>query len=74
MLNDFLGHYTGGEDYFTHNRTVQVDKVNLEGFDFHRDTADNLNPAWEYSGQYSTFVFTQEAQNILKQYKTGDKV
>ena len=46
----------------------------MNGYDFHRDVGDDLKPAWEYSGQYSTFVFTQEAQKILKQHKTGDKV
>ena len=65
-----IGYYTGGEGYFTHNRTF----LTMNGFDFHRDIAGNLTPAWEYSGKYSTFVFTQEAQKILRQYKTGNKV
>ncbi|XP_072050869.1 arylsulfatase J-like isoform X2 [Amphiura filiformis] len=72
-FDTFLGYYLGSEGYFNHNRSDSVEGIKMNGYDFHRDVGENLTPAWEYNGQYSTFVFTQEAQNILRQHKPTDK-
>ncbi len=69
-----VGYYSGAEDYYTHKRTHSVAKIKMKGYDFHRDVLDNLTTAWEYKGQYSTFVFTQEVQKLLRQHKPTDKV
>ena len=70
----YTGYYTGSEDYFLHLKPCPVDNTTVIGYDFHRDVGDDLKPAWEYYEQYSTFVFTKEAQKILEQVDVGDKV
>ncbi len=68
----YTGYYLGSEDYYTHYRKDEETKN--KGYDLHRDQGSNVTAAWEYSGEYSTFVFTKEAQKILRKHKPNDKV
>ncbi|XP_072050867.1 arylsulfatase B-like [Amphiura filiformis] len=75
-FDSFLGFYLGTEDYYHHNRTwteTSGKGFTAAGYDFHKDTPKSSSPAGEYDGQYSTYVFTKETQNILKQHKSTDK-
>ncbi|XP_072028594.1 arylsulfatase B-like [Amphiura filiformis] len=55
-----FGYYLGKEDYFEHT-TVEAD---YWGFDFHKN-GEVYKPVF---GQYSTEIFTREAQRILQQH------
>ncbi|XP_078000474.1 arylsulfatase I-like [Glandiceps talaboti] len=57
-FQSFLGFYQPLEDYFYHN----ISTDDYRGWDFRRN--DDV-VAEQYSGQYSTHVFTEEAQHII---------
>ena len=68
------GFYLAMGEYFDHTREYTFDNMTVNGYDFHRDTPTESNPAWEYKGQYSTHVFAKEAQKIIQQHAKTDKV
>ncbi|XP_072050879.1 arylsulfatase B-like [Amphiura filiformis] len=68
----FVGMYLGAGDYFTHMKKVTL--INplrvISAYDFHRDTRQNRTVGYKYYGRYSTHVFAQRAQNIIKTYRS----
>ena len=61
-FDSFVGFYSGGEDYFTHQSSGS--------YDFRRDMAPNCGPncsqiAWQDQGSYSTTVFAEEAVRVV---------
>lgn len=64
-FDSFVGFYTGGEDYFTHQSSG--------GYDFRNDTApqcgENCSQVlWAAEGKYSTTVFAEEAVRLINDY------
>lgn len=64
-FQSFLGFYSGGEDYFTH----QTDGA----YDMHRDKQEKCGPgcsepAWDLQNVYSTTAFSEEAVSIIKNH------
>jgi arylsulfatase A-like enzyme len=56
----FHGYYSGAEDYYTHDAKG--------AHDMHRDFGSNLSPDFSLKGNYSTFVYTSRAQQIIKEF------
>lgn len=57
-FDSFYGFYYGEEDYYSHNVTYE----NHTGLDFWF----NEEPRWRDSGKYSTMLFTERAQEIIR--------
>ncbi|XP_075559602.1 arylsulfatase B-like [Dermacentor variabilis] len=57
-FDSFYGFYYGEEDYYSHNATYK----NHTGLDFWFNT----EPRWRDSGRYSTTLFTERAQEIIR--------
>ncbi|KAL1481440.1 hypothetical protein MTO96_034463 [Rhipicephalus appendiculatus] len=57
-FDSFYGFYYGEEDYYSHNATFE----NHTGLDFWF----NDEPRWKDSGKYSTTLFTERAQEIIR--------
>ncbi|XP_077513067.1 uncharacterized protein LOC144124306 [Amblyomma americanum] len=57
-FNSFYGFYNGEEDYYTHSATF----ANHTGLDFWLNT----EPRWEDKGIYSTTLYTQRAQYLIR--------
>ncbi|XP_022099657.1 arylsulfatase B-like [Acanthaster planci] len=55
-FDSYFGYLLGKEEYFTHKRNGSL------------DFRDQENPVWNYNGIYSTHLFTQRAQDILRQH------
>ena len=61
-FDSFVGFYSGGEDYFTHESGG--------AYDFRRDPSPNCGEgcsqiAWQDQGSYSTTVFSEEAVRVV---------
>ncbi|XP_063959866.1 arylsulfatase B-like [Lytechinus pictus] len=65
-FKSFFGYLNGGEDYYTHSLALQFFSQHWHGLDFR----DNLEPTTNYSGDYSTHVFAQRAQQVIEQHDT----
>lgn len=64
-FDEFVGFYSGGEDYFTHK--------NGEGYDFRRDSSPNCGANCSIvntadAGVYSTEVFSREAVRMISEH------
>ncbi|XP_078000253.1 arylsulfatase B-like [Glandiceps talaboti] len=60
-FDSFFGFYLGAEDYFHHDSTMQ----GHHGYDFRRNEDDVSS---QYLDQYSTHLFAEEAQEIIKNH------
>ncbi|XP_015930739.2 arylsulfatase B [Parasteatoda tepidariorum] len=61
-FDSFFGYWNGKEDHFTHWEEGQ----GTHGLDLHDD---NVN-AWNYTGKYSTELFTEKAKTIIHNHDT----
>ena len=61
---DTTGFYNNAEEYYTHMKDYQKGKQNVTGYDFRN--GDSV--AWEYAGIYSTYVFDNAAQDIIRSH------
>lgn len=64
-FDQFYGYYNGAQDYYTHTA--------YEGYDLRNETKPNCGPDcsivdWESNGKYSTYIFTEEAERMLKNH------
>ncbi|XP_033099224.1 arylsulfatase J-like isoform X2 [Anneissia japonica] len=64
-----FGYYLGKEDYFDHTSTVFANKQYLWGFDFHKN-GEVYKPVF---GQYSTEIFTEKAESIIRNHVNSKK-
>ena len=60
-FDTFYGYYSGMEDYYDHNYTVQK---NYSGIDFR----NGIEPITDKSGDYSTNLFTEEIEQIIDEH------
>ncbi|KAF7249384.1 Arylsulfatase I [Varanus komodoensis] len=66
-FDTFLGSLTGNVDYYTYDN---CDGPGVCGYDLH----DGENVAWEQSGKYSTFLYTQRVSKILASHSPKDPI
>ncbi|XP_062979388.1 arylsulfatase I [Elgaria multicarinata webbii] len=66
-FDTFLGSLTGNVDYYTYDN---CDGPGVCGYDLH----DGENVAWEQSGKYSTFLYTQRVNKILASHNSKDPI
>ncbi|XP_071955176.1 arylsulfatase J-like [Antedon mediterranea] len=64
-----FGYYLGKEDYFEHTSDLHADNKLLWGFDFHKN-GRVYKPVF---GQYSTEIFTEQAENIIRDHVNSTK-
>ncbi|XP_041472978.1 arylsulfatase I-like [Lytechinus variegatus] len=62
-FDSFFGYYNGRGDYFTH----EDNKAGCAGYDLHK----NGEVYWSAFGQYSTEIFTREAQQIIMDHNAS---
>ena len=60
-FDTFYGYYSGMEDYYDHNYTVQK---GYGGIDFR----NGIEPVTDKSGDYSTNLFTEEIEQIIDEH------
>ena len=70
-FDSFYGFLTGGQDYYTHINRLGFHKpgyTHLNGYDFWRDEEIEKNVI----GEYTTFLFAEEAERIIKKHDPKD--
>ena len=70
-FDSFYGFLTGGQDYYTHINRLGFHKpgyTQLNGYDFWRDEEVEKNVI----GEYTTFLFAEEAERIIKKHDPKD--
>ncbi|OQV17859.1 Arylsulfatase B [Hypsibius exemplaris] len=66
-FDSFFGCYSGQNDYYNYTPTVLLPQI------FHRfDLWDNLDPGWNYTGQYATELFNQKAVDRIMDHNPED--
>ena len=63
-FDSFYGYLTGGENYYQHINGEGFPGTNCSHFKGY-DMRENEKIAWNASGQYSTFLFAQQAEKII---------
>ena len=66
-FDSFYGFLTGGQDYYSHVNRLGYHKPGfnfLDGYDFWRDEKVQRDVV----GQYTTFLFAEEAERIIKEH------
>ena len=62
-----LGFHGGAEAYYTHKQSMPM--VTIPGRKFTcYDFWENNNVTYKHQGEYSTHVYTQRAQDIIKEH------
>jgi len=61
-FSSYLGYWTGHMDYYDHTAQELYGEVDGWGYDFR----SNMSVAWDQYGQYSTDIFTDEANKIIQ--------
>ncbi|XP_066922227.1 arylsulfatase B-like isoform X2 [Clytia hemisphaerica] len=63
-FDTFYGYYNGAEDYYYHN-VSDMHFPQYSGLDLRKDSNGQSQPVWTQSGNYSSFVFAEEAVNVI---------
>eukprot|EP00057_Strongylocentrotus_purpuratus_P032679 XP_788463.2 PREDICTED: arylsulfatase B isoform X2 [Strongylocentrotus purpuratus] len=63
-----FGYLSGMQDYWTHFRSGSFPGFPEGNHWLGIDFWDNNRVAWEYTGNYSQFVFTERAQRVIQQH------
>ncbi|XP_074865944.1 arylsulfatase I isoform X2 [Carettochelys insculpta] len=66
-FDTFLGSLTGNVDYYTYDN---CDGPGICGYDLH----EGENVAWDQSGKYSTFLYTQRVRKILATHNPKEPI
>ncbi|XP_072174489.1 arylsulfatase B-like [Diadema setosum] len=66
-----FGYMSGMQDYWTHFRGGPFPNFHEGNHWLGIDFWDNNRVAWEYTGNYSQFVFTERAQKVIQQHNAS---
>ena len=68
FFDTYIGYLYAAEDYYSH-----MHGSGMKGFDHMSalDLRDGEKKADNYTGQYSAFIFTDRAQQLIKQHNTS---
>ena len=64
-FQEHFGYYTGNEEYWNHT-SPSWNGGNYTALDFHRSNSTHFEPLTNLSDQYSTIVFAEEIQRIIR--------
>ena len=67
-LKQFSGFHTGAQDYYGHShefiKGLTIPSLSVRGYDFW----NNEEVAPEYTGQYATNIFVEQAEEIIDRH------